>query len=128
MKLGVYGMTFGWRWRAHCLAGLNFVPIWLHYRGFESRQGLGIFQFTTASRPALGPSQPPLQWVPGALSLGVKRPTHESDHSPLSSAEVKNAWSCTSAPNTPSWRGAQLKKKHTDNFTLLYVIPLVKRS
>jgi len=24
----------------------------------------------------------------------------------------KNAWSYTSIPNTPSWRGAQLKKAH----------------
>jgi hypothetical protein len=41
-------------------------------RGFESRQGMGIFLFTTASRPALRPIQPPIQWVPGALSLGGK--------------------------------------------------------
>jgi len=33
---------------------------------------------------------------PGALSLGVKRPGREADHSPPSSAEVKNAWSYTS--------------------------------
>jgi hypothetical protein len=39
-----------------------------------------------------------LQWVPGALSLGVKRPVSEADHSPPSSAEFKNAWSCTSTP------------------------------
>jgi hypothetical protein len=58
-------------------------------RGFESRQGLGIFLFTTASRPALGPTQPPIQWVPGALSLGVKRPGRQADYSPVSSAEVK---------------------------------------
>jgi hypothetical protein len=33
--------------------------------------------------------QPPIQWVPGTLSLGVKRPGREADHSPTSSAEVK---------------------------------------
>jgi hypothetical protein len=34
----------------------------------------------------------------GALSLGVKRPGREADHSPPSSAEVKNAWNYTSTP------------------------------
>jgi hypothetical protein len=29
--------------------------------GFESRQGLRIFLSTTASRPALGTTQPPIQ-------------------------------------------------------------------
>jgi hypothetical protein len=43
--------------------------------GFES------LLFTTVSRPALGPIQPPIQWVPGALSPGVKRPGREADHS-----------------------------------------------
>jgi hypothetical protein len=57
--------------------------------GFESQQGLEIFLFTTMSRPALGPTQPPIQWVPGALSLGVKQLGCEVDHTPLSSAEVK---------------------------------------
>jgi len=57
--------------------------------GFDSRRGLGIFLFTTASRPALGPTQPPIQWVPGSLSLGKQRPGHEADHSPPSYAEIK---------------------------------------
>jgi hypothetical protein len=52
---------------------------------------MGIFLFTTASRPVLGPTQPPIQLVPW-----VKRPGHEAHHSPLSSAEVKNAWSSIS--------------------------------
>jgi hypothetical protein len=56
---------------------------------FDSRCGLGIFLFTTASRTALGPTQHPIQWVPGAVSLGVKRPGREADHSPPSSAEFK---------------------------------------
>jgi hypothetical protein len=44
--------------------------------GFESRKGLGIFVFTAASRPALGNTQPPVQWVPKRtrdLVLGILR-------------------------------------------------------
>jgi hypothetical protein len=37
-----------------------------------------------------GAHQPPAQLVPRALSLGVKRPGRETDHSPPSSADVKN--------------------------------------
>jgi hypothetical protein len=58
-------------------------------RGFDSRRGLVISTFTTVSRTALGTTQPPIQWVSGALSLGVKLPGREADHSPPSSAEVK---------------------------------------
>jgi hypothetical protein len=37
------------------------------------------------------PTQPPVQWVPGVLSPGVKaRPGRDADHSPPSSAEVEN--------------------------------------
>jgi hypothetical protein len=51
--------------------------------------GLGILLFDTVSRSALGPTQPPIRWVPGALSLGVKRLGREADHSPPSNAEVE---------------------------------------
>jgi hypothetical protein len=65
-------------------------------RRFESWYELGIFLLSTASRLALGPTQPPIQWVTWALSLGIKRPGREADHSPPTSAEIKNAWSYTS--------------------------------
>jgi hypothetical protein len=32
-----------------------------------------IFPLASVSRPALRPTQPPVQWVPGVLSLGVER-------------------------------------------------------
>jgi hypothetical protein len=38
---------------------------------------------------ALGLTQPPIQWVPGALSLGIQRLELESDNSPSSIAKVK---------------------------------------
>jgi hypothetical protein len=81
---------------------------------------MGIFFFTTASRPALGPILPPIQWVPGALLVGVKWPGCEADHSPPSNAEVKESLELyLHFPNTPSWRGALLKK-HRDNFNFTF--------
>jgi hypothetical protein len=50
---------------------------------------LSLRYVTNASRRALEPTQRPIQLVPGALSLEIKRPGSEADHSPPSSAEVK---------------------------------------
>jgi hypothetical protein len=51
---------------------------------------------------ALGSTQPPIQWVPGTLSLGVKRQRHEADHSLPTSGEVKKMWIYTSTSPCPS--------------------------
>jgi hypothetical protein len=56
---------------------------------FRFPAGAGNFLFTTASRTALGPTEAPIQCVPGALSLGVKRPGREANHSLPSTAQVK---------------------------------------
>jgi hypothetical protein len=59
--------------------------------GVRSPAGKMIFPLSSVSRPALGPTQPPVQWVLGVLSQGVKaRPGRDADHSPQSSAEVVN--------------------------------------
>jgi hypothetical protein len=63
-------------------------------RGWSSRF------FTSPRRPhrLWGPPQPPIQWVPGALSPEVKRPGREADHLPPTSAEIKKMWIYTSIP------------------------------
>ena len=38
-----------------------------------------ILRFSKASRPVAGPTQPPIQWVPGAPGLGVKRRGCQAD-------------------------------------------------
>jgi hypothetical protein len=73
--------------------------------GVQFPAGAGRFSLCIASRLALGPTQSPSQWELGALSPGVKQSGHEADHSPPSSAEVKNVWSYISIPHMPSWHG-----------------------
>jgi hypothetical protein len=63
---------------------LQFYFLWVRFP-----TGLGIFLFTTVSRTILGPTQPTVEWVPGALSLEIKRLGREADYSPSSSVEVK---------------------------------------
>jgi hypothetical protein len=56
--------------------------------------GTRIFPFDTVSRQVLGPTEPLIQWISAALSLGGKRPGREADHSPQSNAEVKRMHGC----------------------------------
>jgi hypothetical protein len=51
--------------------------------GFNSRKGLGFNLFATSSRPILGPTQPPLQYVQAVPTPGVKRQWRETCHSLL---------------------------------------------
>jgi hypothetical protein len=46
--------------------------------GVGVRVPVGSGIFSTSSTLALGPAQPPIQWVPGALSPSVKRPGRET--------------------------------------------------
>jgi hypothetical protein len=68
---------------------------YINFSRRENYSGEGIFFFATESRPALGPTQPPIKSVSGTISPKVKRLGRKIDHSPTSSAEAKNAWSYT---------------------------------
>jgi len=46
--------------------------------------------------PVLGPTQPPVQWVPGFIHSGVQFLRCESNPKPLYSAEDENEWRYTS--------------------------------
>jgi hypothetical protein len=78
-----------------------------------------IFVFSTAFRPALGPTQTTIQWVLGALSTGVKRPAREANHSPPSNAVVKNGGAVPPLLRMCFWHSAYLIK-HSDNFIFYY--------
>jgi hypothetical protein len=80
-------------------------------------RGRDFFLFVTASRSALGPTQPPIQWVPVTLSPAVKRPGREAHHSCPSTAEVKKAWSYTFTPLCVLM--AWCLVKHSDDFIVV---------
>jgi hypothetical protein len=85
---------------------------------------LGFLCVVICAVAVLGASHPSVQWIPGTLSLGVKRPRRVADHSPPSSAEVKNEWSYTSTPLNVYMAWPFIKRwillndlvKHRDNF------------
>jgi hypothetical protein len=68
--------------------------------GFNFWQGQGIFLVSITSRPAIRPTQPPIQWIRGAGSPVVKRSGCEA---------------IPSLPNTSSWCSAWVIM-HRDNF------------
>ena len=65
--------------------------------GIESRWGR---DFRHLSRPALGPNQPPVQWVPGLSPGGKVRPGRAADPSPLL---VPRSRKSRAIPLLPQW-------------------------
>jgi hypothetical protein len=77
----------------------------------------------TQTVPALGSTQPPIQWEPRVLSLRAKRSGREADHSLQSSAEVKE-WVelYLHSVNMLSWCGAQFKKSTGKLYLYLLIV------
>jgi hypothetical protein len=74
----------------------------------DSWQEEGMFRHSTASRPALGPTEPPIIWVLVDPLLDVQRQRPEADNSPIVSAAVKKGGAIPPLPHTSSWRGVKL--------------------
>jgi hypothetical protein len=87
MRCGVRALWLWWLWHAFWLWSYKLIATL--YRmdspGIESRWRR---DFAHLSRPALGPTQPPIQWVPG-LSPGGKTAGTWGWPPPSSKAEVK---------------------------------------
>jgi hypothetical protein len=64
-----------------------------------------LFLFSVTFIPSLGPTQSPIQWVPGTLSSGVKRPGQETDHSLPYNVEVKIGGVMPPLVQISSWHG-----------------------
>jgi hypothetical protein len=101
-------------------------------RGGRSSSSGGVknFIFSTASRLAMRPTLPPIQYLLAALSPTLKRPVREADHSPPTNAEVKKTWIYTIIPHAFSRRSARYSCTFTTHLRLgnpsslfLYVFP-----
>jgi hypothetical protein len=62
-----------------------------------------VFLFSIASGPALRPKSSPIQWVQSAISMGLKGPGREAEHSPPTSTEIKNGGAILQFLRMPSW-------------------------
>lgn len=62
----------------------------MDYRGIEVRFPGWVKMFSSTYKPALGANNPPIQYLAGALSLGLERQWHDSNHLLPSSAQVKS--------------------------------------
>jgi hypothetical protein len=63
---------------------LSQYSVWLQtgWLGFNPQQGQSTFLLASASGLALGPTQPPIQWVLGSFPRGKAQLGRAADHSP----------------------------------------------
>jgi hypothetical protein len=64
------------------------------------------FLFSLLFRPVTVSTQHPSQWVPGALSPGVKQQGPEADYTPPTSSRSRKHGPIRPFPHTSSWRVA----------------------
>jgi hypothetical protein len=97
-NISIYLLGLWLVWEPVRVVGIA-TSYWLDDRGVgvASPGGVKYVLFSTSSRPLLGPTQPPIQWVAGNISPELKRQGLEADHSPPAS-KVKKMWIYISTP------------------------------
>ena len=70
----------------------------LDHCGFNTGLGKGFFLFPETSNSAVSFTHSRVQCIQMVVTSETKQPEREADHSPASSAGVKNKWSYTSTP------------------------------
>jgi hypothetical protein len=110
-----HGLTMVWFLFIYLWNSVSVEPLGygLDGPGFKSRRGQDIFLFSKPSRPALGPTQPPINGYQSSFPA-VRRSWRDVDHSSPPSADVK---SYTSAPYPPYLHGVD---RDTFTFTFTY--------
>jgi hypothetical protein len=70
--------TSSWllQWKRLCESGVIEYVYTLRGPGFECREGLEVILFSRTYRPAVGPTHPPVQWVPGWSGCSAKLTSH----------------------------------------------------
>jgi hypothetical protein len=88
---------------------LKINKLSIYWSGCEQDTRVSVIRFSAgvrdsclypkAFRWSLGPTHPPIYFVPEALSAGIKGLGYEAQHSIPNGAEFKNEWNYTSTPN-----------------------------
>jgi hypothetical protein len=95
-----------------CISSVWWLGYGLDDRGSIPGRGNEAIFFVTVSIPTLGPINPRIQWVPGTLSLWLKRLGPETDRSPTLVPCLRTRGAEPLPPNMSSWRG---------NFTFSFI-------
>jgi hypothetical protein len=109
----------------YCIKYEYFMISWVvtaqwYSAGLRAGWSAGDGNFSLHHRVQTGSGAHPASYsVPGALSLWVKWPGREVDHSPPSNAEVKKVWSYTSTPQYVFMAWCLVKHREDFTFTLL---------
>jgi hypothetical protein len=87
-------------------------------------EGAGIFALHHCIQTSSGTHPTSCPVGNGVSFLGIKQLWHETDHSPPSRAQVKNAWSYIFTP--PYVFMVWYFVKHRDNFTYTFMAQILK--